>query len=67
MSKPQKYLSQTEIGELTKEIGWGDRRKIAVMIGRGKFPEPDAMIGEIKGWKSTTIQKWIEDNDLYRM
>lgn len=67
MSKPQKYLSQTEIGEMTKDIGWGDRRKIAVLIGRGKFPEPDAMIGKTKGWKEVTIRKWIKDSNLYKM
>lgn len=61
MDKPQKYLSQTEIGEMIEELGWGDRRKIAVLISRGKFPEPDVLVGKIKGWKEETISKWIEE------
>lgn len=64
MRKPQKYLSQTEIGEMTKELGWGDRRKIAVLISRGKFPEPDAMIGKIKGWNKRTIEDWLKEAQL---
>jgi len=61
MVKPQKYLSQTEIGEMTEKLGWGDRRKIAVLISRGKFPEPDAMIGKVKGWKESKVEKWIKE------
>lgn len=61
MGKPQKYLSQTEIGEMTKELGWGDRRKIAVLISRGQFPNPDVMIGKTKGWKEETIEGWIKE------
>lgn len=60
MSKPQKYLSQTEIGEMTKKIGWGDQRKIAVLIKRGKFPEPDVMIGKTKGWKLDKVEGWLQ-------
>lgn len=60
----EKYLSQTEIGEMTKELGWGDQRKIAVFINRGQFPEPDAMIGKTKGWRNETIHKWINSNNL---
>lgn len=54
------YLSQSEIGELTKAKGWGDQRKVAVYIGRGKFPPPDVMIGKTKGWSVETIRKWLD-------
>jgi len=64
MGKPQKYLSQTEIGEITKNIGWGDRRKIAVLISRGQFPEPDAIIGKIKGWNQSTVKVWLKEHGL---
>lgn len=57
----KKYLSQTEIGEMTKKLGWGDQRKIAVLISREKFPEHDVLVGKIKGWKKSKIEKWIEE------
>lgn len=54
------YLSQSEIGDLAKEIGWGDQRKVAVYISRGKFPPPDVMIGKTKGWSEETVRKWLD-------
>ncbi|GIN56105.1 hypothetical protein J8TS2_04240 [Lederbergia ruris] len=55
------YLSQTEIGNITEKMGWGDRRKVAVLIGRGQFPEHDARIGKTRGWRHETIERWIKD------
>lgn len=60
----EKYLSQTEIGKMTKKLGWGDQRKVAVLISRGKFPEPDAMIGKTKGWSKQTIYFWLKECKL---
>lgn len=57
----KKYLSQTEIGEMTKKLGWGDQRKIAVLINRGKFPQPDVKIGKTKGWSKKTIESWLKE------
>jgi len=61
MSLEKVYLSQTDIGKLTEKVGWGDRRKIAVLIGRNQFPPHDVRIGSTKGWKKETIDQWFED------
>ncbi len=55
------YLSQTDIGKMTEEVGWGDQRKIAVLINRKQFPQHDVRIGSTKGWTKETIDKWFED------
>jgi len=28
-------------------------------LGRANLPEPDAMIGSIRGWRPETIEAWI--------
>ncbi|GED64022.1 hypothetical protein LFU01_24740 [Lysinibacillus fusiformis] len=55
------YLSQTDIGRMTEKVGWGDQRKIAVLIKRNQFPPHDVRIGSTKGWKRETIDKWFKE------
>lgn len=47
------YLSRSEFAE---RIGV----KPASM-GRYKLPEPDAMIGDVRGWTTETIDAWHAD------
>lgn len=45
-----RYLSRTEFAE-----------RIGVQpstLGRYKLPEPDAMIGDIRGWLPATVDRW---------
>lgn len=50
MSKPRKYLSVTEVAERI-----GVKRGT---LGRYKLPEPDAWIGDVRGWNVETIDAW---------
>lgn len=48
----QTYLSRSELAE-----------RIGVKpdtLGRYKLPEPDAMIGAVRGWLPETIDAWNE-------
>lgn len=45
-----RYLSRTEVAE-----------RIGVQptsLGRYKLPEPDAMIGDVRGWLPDTVDEW---------
>lgn len=46
----QRYLSRSEVAKL---IGVKPDS-----LGRYKLPDPDAMIGSIKGWLPETIEQW---------
>jgi len=46
---------------MTEKVGWGDQRKIAVLIKRNQFPPHDVRIGSTKGWKRETIDKWFKE------
>lgn len=50
MSKPRKYLSTTEVAARI-----GVKR---ATLGRYKLPEPDARIGDVRGWTVETIDAW---------
>lgn len=50
MPKPIRYLSRTEVAE-----------RIGVKpdtLGRYNLPEPDAVIGTVRGWLPRTIDAW---------
>lgn len=47
---PQRFLSRAEVAE-----------RIGVKpdtLGRYRLPEPDAVIGTVRGWTVETIDKW---------
>ncbi|PRB09233.1 hypothetical protein CQ047_11165 [Microbacterium sp. MYb72] len=44
------YLSRTQVAE---RIGVNPSS-----LGRYKLPEPDAMIGDVRGWLPRTIDAW---------
>jgi len=46
----QHYLSRAQFGE---RIGVKP-----ASLGRYKLPEPDAMIGDVRGWLPDTIDTW---------
>lgn len=37
-----------------------DRRTIYSWIQSGKIPRPDLDIGNVKRWRPTTIEEWID-------
>ncbi|PBA70083.1 hypothetical protein CKJ76_19530 [Mycobacterium avium] len=50
MVATKRYLSRTEVAE-----------RIGVKpdtLGRYKLPEPDAVIGTVRGWLPKTIDQW---------
>lgn len=49
-NRPIKYLSTTEVSEYL-----GLKPGVARQY---KLPEPDAIIGRVKGWLPETIDKW---------
>ena len=53
----QRFLSVTEIAERT---GLTLNTVKAYSQIPGRLPEPDAMIGRVKGWSPKTIDAWIK-------
>lgn len=45
-----KYLSTTEVAALI-----GVQRN---SLGRYKLPDPDVLVGEVRGWRRDTIETW---------
>lgn len=46
----KRYLSRREVAE-----------RVGVKpdtLGRYRLPEPDAMIGDVRGWLPATVDKW---------
>ncbi|OBF23086.1 hypothetical protein A5720_00100 [Mycolicibacterium conceptionense] len=52
-----RYLSVTEFAERT---GLSLNSVKAYSQVPGRLPEPDAMIGRVKGWLPETVDAWIE-------
>jgi len=49
-TEPVRYLSRTEVAE-----------RIGVKpdtLGRYRLPEPDAVVGTVRGWLPSTIDAW---------
>lgn len=47
---PARYLSATEVAALI-----GVQRN---SLARYRLPEPDVLVGEVRGWKEATITEW---------
>ncbi|MEB3021334.1 helix-turn-helix transcriptional regulator [[Mycobacterium] crassicus] len=52
----QKYLSVAEVADKT---GLSRNTVKAYSQVPGRLPEPDAMIGRVRGWLPETIEAWI--------
>lgn len=52
----QKYLSVTEVADKT---GLSANTVKAYSHVPGRLPEPDAMIGRVRGWLPETIDTWM--------
>jgi hypothetical protein len=46
----ERYLSKKEVAEM---IG-----VLPATLSRYKFPEPDAIIGDVRGWLPETVEAW---------
>jgi predicted DNA-binding transcriptional regulator AlpA len=56
----QRFLSVTDVAERT---GLTLNTVKAYSQIPGRLPEPDAMIGRVKGWLPKTIDAWIKHRD----
>lgn len=59
----QKYLGITEVAE---RAGLAVNTAKAYGQTPGRLPEPDAMIGRVKGWLPETIDDWVRLRDARR-
>ena len=50
----ERYLG---VGEIAAELGVG-RGTVNTYIARGTFPDPDAYIGDTRGWLASTIKTY---------
>lgn len=57
VSEVRKYLSVTEVAE---RAGLSRNTVKAYTQIPGRLPEPDVMVGNVKGWAHETIDAWIQ-------
>jgi len=56
----QKYLSVTEVAD---KAGLSRNTVKSYSQIPGRLPEPDAMVGRVKGWLPETIDAWMARRD----
>lgn len=56
----QKYLSVTEVA---KRAGIALNTAKSYSQVPGRLPEPDAMIGRVKGWLPETVDAWVRKRE----